>query len=243
MHLNYQPIIDVRTRKVVKAEALCRFPGSPAGLDSPDGFIPYAEKNGLIAGLTSWLLSTAFEFWGRLGNAAPELSLNLSVQNLLESDLVDRTLAAAAANNVKPGRIWIELGERLFDVHDPIAHVAMDRFAKAGIRLCLDGIGPGVTPSTHLQLGEVPVRELKLDSSLTSDFDTDPSQRAEVSRIAGIAKHLAMDLAAKGVERPELIERLALAGCLRVQGNAICPPVDAEAFTAFLQRDAEPVSS
>jgi EAL domain-containing protein (putative c-di-GMP-specific phosphodiesterase class I) len=236
MLLNYQPIVDVRTRVVVKAEALCRFPGSPPGLDSPDGFIPYAEQNGLIGGLTAWLFSTAFEYWARLGSAAPELTLNLSVQNLSEPDLAERMLGAADRHKIKPSRLWIELDERLFDVHDQASHATLARLTKAGVRLCLDGLGPGLSPVTHLQLADIPVRELKLDRLVTSGIETDPEQRAKIAGIADIARHLSLELAAKGVEDASLLGPLARAGFTRAQGIAIAPPLDPDAFSAYLQK-------
>ena len=242
MILNYQPIVDIRSRKVVKAAALCRFPDSPPGLDSPDGFIPYAEQNGLIKGLTSWLFANAFEFWGSLGSYAPELSLNLSVQNLQEVDLVERMLETAAKNGVKPTSLWIELDERIFDVHDPVSHGAMAALSKAGVRICLDGLGPGVTPATHLQLADIPVRELKLDRLITSEYDTDAGQRAQVVGISEIARHLSLDLAAKGVERVALIEPLSRAGFVRVQGIAIAAPMTGEQFVEYLRKSQAPAA-
>jgi EAL domain-containing protein (putative c-di-GMP-specific phosphodiesterase class I) len=236
MLLNYQPIIDIRSRKVVKAEALARFPDSPEGLNTPDGFIPYAEHNGLMKSLTSWLFSTAFKFWATLGSAAPELSMNLSVQNLQEVDLADRMLETAKANGISPTRLWVELGEGIFDVHDAVSHQTLARLSKSGVRLCVDGLGPGLSPVTHLQLGDVPVREIKLDRLMTSELDTDAAQRAKVAGIADIARHLSLDMAAKGVERPELIEQLARAGFVRVQGRAIAPPMDAATFEAYLRK-------
>ena len=77
MLLNYQPIIDIRSRKVVKAEALARFPDSPEGLNTPDGFIPYAEHNGLMKSLTSWLFSTALSIL-RIGGILPPVSCTLT---------------------------------------------------------------------------------------------------------------------------------------------------------------------
>jgi EAL domain-containing protein (putative c-di-GMP-specific phosphodiesterase class I) len=242
MHLNYQPIVDIRSRKVVKAEALCRFPDSPPGLDTPDGFIPYAEKNGLMKGLTSWLFSTAFEYWARLGPMAPELTLNLSVQNLAEVDLAERMLETARANGLKPTRLWVELGERLFDVHDAASHANLARMAQAGVRIAVDGLGPGLSPVTHLQLADVPVRELKLDRHVTSEIDTDAAQRAKVAGIGEIAKHLSLDLAAKGVERMSIIDQLARAGFVRIQGMAIAPPMDGDAFASYLQRSPAPAA-
>jgi EAL domain-containing protein (putative c-di-GMP-specific phosphodiesterase class I) len=236
MLLNYQPIVDVRTRKVVKAEALARFPDSPSGLNTPEGFIPYAEQNGLMKSLTSWLFSTAFEFWASLGAAAPELSLNLSVHNLREPDLAERLLETARANGISPTRLWVEVGEGIFDVHDATSHQQLTALSNAGVRLCVDGLGPGLSPVTHLQLGDIPVREIKLDRHMTSEIDTDAAQRARVSGIADIARHLALDMAAKGIERGILIDQLARAGFVRLQGMAIAPPMDAETFRAYIRK-------
>ena len=85
-------------------------------------------------------------------------------------------------------------------------------------------------------MGDVPVREIKLDRLMTSELDTDAAQRAKVAGIADIARPLSLDMAAKGVERPELIEQLARAGFVRVQGRAIAPPMDAATFEAYLRK-------
>ena len=244
MLIHYQPVVDIRTRKVLRAEAFCRFPDGPPGLGNPGGFIPFAEENGLIHGLTMWLISNATKYWKDLGPAAPELMVNLSTQNLQERDLPERVIDALGANGFDPRRLWVELGEEMLEIHDGTSHDTLRRLAKAGVKLCLDGLGPTLTVVTHLQLGELPIGELKLDPSVTDALDVDPVQRAKVASVMEIARHLKIEVAAKGVERRELLGWLAHCGVGRVQGYAIAPPMDGETFKSWLEaRDASALSA
>ena len=237
MLVNYQPIVDIRTRQVVKAEAFCRFPESPPGLNSPDGFISYAEEHGLIKGLTSWLFDTTFSYWAGLGSAAPpQLALNLSVENLLEVDLSDQVVRALARHGLDPKQLWFELDERVLDVHDKTSHETMEQLTKAGIRLAVDGFGQSVSPVSHLEIGALPVKELKIDPALVGDMDENTSHRSMLKAVADIARDLDLELAAKGVEREDLFDWLSRAGAVRVQGFAVAAPMDGEAFAAWLAR-------
>jgi EAL domain-containing protein (putative c-di-GMP-specific phosphodiesterase class I) len=236
MLVNYQPIVSLRTRRVVRAEALCRFPQSPPGLDAPRGFIPHAEKQGLINGLTSWLFETTCAFWRELGPTAPELALNLSVHNLLEVDLADRLRACLRKNRLEAGRLWLEFDERVIDLHDAASHDMLGQLKALGVRLSIDGFGPTLSSVSHLQIAALPISELKIHPGMVADIDRDPALRARLRAVGEIAAHLHLDLAAKGIERAETADWLARHGFVRAQGFAFGPPVEAEAFAKMFRR-------
>jgi EAL domain-containing protein (putative c-di-GMP-specific phosphodiesterase class I) len=236
--VHYQPIVSLRTRRVVRAEALCRFPQSPPGLDTPDGFIPHAERQGLISGLTSWLFETTFAFWRELGADAPELALNLSVYNLEEVDLAERLDASLHRHGLDPSRLWLEFDERVIELHDGGSHDVLRQIKSLGVRLSIDGFGPSLSPVSHLQIAALPVSELKLPASFVADVEGEPALRARLHGIQELAAHLNLDLAAKGIERLELAHWLARQGFTRAQGFAFGAPLEAEAFARSLRPPA-----
>jgi EAL domain-containing protein (putative c-di-GMP-specific phosphodiesterase class I) len=237
MFVNYQPIVDLRTRKVVRAEAFCRFPDNRPGLDTPDEFIKYAEEHGLIKGITDWLLETTLSYWQKLGSLAPEsLSLNFSVQNLAEGDLVERVLASLEKHGMKPSRLVLEIDERLLRLNDAVSKSNLDKLNKAGVKLLVDGFGPSLSTFTRLELEPVPVSGLKVDRTIISDLETDPKSRALVKAIAEIAWDAKLELSAQGVEREATVEWLEKFNFNCFQGFLIAPPMDEAAFTDWLAR-------
>jgi EAL domain-containing protein (putative c-di-GMP-specific phosphodiesterase class I) len=237
MLVNYQPIVDLASRKVVRAEALCRFPDKRPGLDTPDDFIRYAEQNGLIKGLTGWLLQTTLDFWEKLGKLAPTgLALNLSVQNLDEGDLADRILESLKSHQMRPDQLSLEFDERVVRINDLGPKAILDRLSKAGVKITVDGYGPSLSNFSRLELETMPVNELKVDRTMVQDLETDPNSRASVKAIAEIAHDAHLELSAKGVERESTTEWLGRFGFTRIQGFLIAPPMDEAAFTAWLSR-------
>jgi EAL domain-containing protein (putative c-di-GMP-specific phosphodiesterase class I) len=236
MLVNYQPIVDLASRKVVRAEALCRFPDNRPGLDTPDEFIKYAEQHGLIKGLTDWLLQTTLEFWKKLGPIAPQsLALNFSVQNLAEDDLAARVLADLTKYAMPPSHLVIEIDERVLRLNDAISKGNLKKLTDAGVKLTVDGFGPSLSTFTRLELDGVPVSELKLDRVMVSDLETDPKSRAAVKAIAEIAHDAKLDLSAKGIEQESSVEWLERFGFVRIQGFFIAPPMDEVGFMTWLR--------
>src|ERR1700680_3232731 len=136
MLVNYQPIVDLGSRKVVRAEALCRFADNAEGLDTPDDFVQYAEEHGLIKDLTDSLLQTTLDFWKKLGKLAPEgLALNLSVQNLEEVDLAERVLATLQKHQMPPQRLSLEFDERIVRINDSARKSILEKLYKAGVKI------------------------------------------------------------------------------------------------------------
>jgi EAL domain-containing protein (putative c-di-GMP-specific phosphodiesterase class I) len=237
MLVNYQPIVDLGSRKVVRAEALCRFADNREGLGTPDEFIKYAEEHGLIKDLTDFLLEKTLEFWQKLGPLGPEgLALNLSVQNLEEGDLADRVLESLRKHQVRPERLSLEFDERVVRINDLGQTANLERLSKAGVKITVDGFGPSLSTFSRLELETMPVNELKVDRAMIQDLDTDPKTRAAVKAIAELAHEVHLELAASGIESESTVEWLGRFGFTRIQGFLIAPAMDEAAFSAWLSR-------
>ena len=237
MLVNYQPIVDLGSRKVVRAEALCRFADNAEGLDTPDDFVEYAEEHGLIKDLTDSLLQTTLDFWKKLGKLAPEgLALNLSVQNLEEVDLADRILESLRKHQMQPGRLSLEFDERVVRVNDLARKANLEKLSKAGVKISVDGFGPSLSNFSRLELETMLVNELKVDRTLVQDLDSDPKSRVTVKAIAELAQDAHLELSASGIERESTAEWLGRFGFTRIQGFLIAPAMDEAAFTAWLSR-------
>lgn len=232
----YQPIVDLPARTLVRAEALCRFPAS-AGLKTPDDYIKYAEDQGLVRGLTDWVLAQALGCWRKLGAAAPpQLAVNLSPMNLLEVDLAERIFTALAKAGIEASRLWIEIDERLLLAHDAVSRQNIKKLVDAGIHLSIDGFGPSLSAISHLQLPLFPLSELKIDRAYLIDLEEDPEHRAKLKTIADVAAESGLELAAKGIEDESSVEWLARFGFERMQGYLVGAPMGEEDFQAWIAR-------
>ncbi|MBC5810156.1 MAG: EAL domain-containing protein [Candidatus Eremiobacteraeota bacterium] len=237
----YQPILDLRSRTVVRGEALCRFPESPPELKNPDDFITYAENHGLVKGLTEWLLATTLSYWKDLGELAPaSLSLNFSPQNLLEVDLSDRVLASLERYGIAPSRLWLELDERLLKAHDAVSQANLKNLAAAGVHVAIDGFGPSLSPVSLMDVKSMPITELKLDRALVMGLADDPNARARMKAISDLARDAGAELAAKGIEDEAVVEWLVHYGMARVQGYYVAAPMSADDFRNWLAERRPP---
>ena len=217
LRLHYQPIFDVRTGEVVQAEALCRWPTAPSGLETPDAFIPLAEHAGLIGSLTQWVIRNAIEQWARWRDIAPaSLSINISMEDLSEPDLPERFERILANTKVDPSRICLELTESalLIDVERSVR--TLKRLVALGVSFSIDDFGTGYTSLSYLK--RFPVSELKIDRSFVTNVERDPHDRAIVRSIIDLAHGLGLGVVAEGVESVGALDLLREWGCDRAQG-------------------------
>jgi PAS domain S-box-containing protein/diguanylate cyclase (GGDEF)-like protein len=233
--LHYQPIFDVRTKEVVQAEALCRWPGGPAGVDRPDEFIPLAEHAGLIGALTEWVVQHAAAQWCRWGGAAPpSLALNVSMENLCEPGLADRFDRIFAKSGLAPSRICLELTESALMVDVERSVRTLEELAGLGVRFAIDDFGTGYTSLSYLK--RFPVAELKIDRTFVSNVERDPHDAAIVRSIIDLAHGLGLVVVAEGVESPGALELLEEWECDQVQGHILAPAMPEDDFDWWFAR-------
>lgn len=219
LSIHYQPQIDARTGRVLGVEALVRWNDPDYGLLLPERFISLAEKTGLIAPLSDWILSAACQqlsVWQSEGLPPVRMAVNLSDRDLKNPQLPEKIEDVLAQTGISPQLLELELSENiLFQNRDQT--LAMLQSLKAmGVRLAVDDFGTGY--STLDQLAVFPLDTLKIAKKFAPVLTSSESYAAVVQGIALIAQNLGIDIIAEGVETEAQLKFYESNGCHYIQG-------------------------
>ena len=237
--LHYQPIVELRTGKILGAEALVRWQHPVRGLLAPLDFLPVAVECGLIERVEDYVIRTACEQlrrWQVAYPATPELamSINVAPSELSRGRLVDRVTKCLARVEVDPASLILEVTENavLEDLHSAIT--TFDALQRAGVQVAIDDVGTGYTSLAYLR--RLPIDILKIARPLIAELG-DPNSSGELARTVvthGDTLHLA--LVAEGVELPLQVKRLNELGCGMAQGFLIARPCDPATMETLLDK-------
>ncbi|WP_329790616.1 EAL domain-containing protein [Lentzea sp. DG1S-22] len=233
--LHYQPKADARTGAVCGAEVLCRWQHPRFGLLGPDRFIPAAEETGLIEPLTRYVLDHALaqcHAWHLTGWDVP-VSVNVGAQCLHDTTFPDQVAGLLARHGRPASALTLEITESAI-IADPIrASDVLTKLRELGVRLSIDDFGTGYSSIAYLRT--MPVHEMKIDRSFTTNMRTDPSSGAITRSLLGLAQNLELEVVAEGVEDEETWSALAALGCDIVQGYCLSRPLPPDDFAAWLR--------
>jgi diguanylate cyclase (GGDEF)-like protein len=237
--LHYQPIIELRTGKILGAEALVRWQHPVRGLIAPMHFLPLAVECGLIDRIEDYVMRTACEQlrrWQAAFPATPELamSVNVAAGELSRGTLVDRVTRSLARVEVDPACLILEVTENavLEDLHGAIT--TFDALQRAGVHVAIDNVGTGYTSLAYLR--RLPIDILKIARPLVAELG-DPNSSGELART--VVRHgeaLRLALVAEGVELPLQVKRLNELGCGMAQGFHLARPCEADAMEVLLSK-------
>ncbi len=235
LSLNYQPVINTASEKIVGFEALMRWNHPTRGCVSPTKFIAIAEDAGLIDQLGQWALRTAcadLATWPRSIRCA----VNVSPLQFSNPELPTIVANALAHSGIDPARLELEITESVF-LNDSSGTDAMFKALKrVGVRLALDDFGTGYSSLGYLK--RAPFDKIKIDQSFVRGATENGSRNgAIIASITSLAEALNMDTTAEGVETLDELELVRLLGCSHVQGNIYHHPLDREAAGILVQGD------
>ncbi|WBO21887.1 putative bifunctional diguanylate cyclase/phosphodiesterase [Sphingomonas abietis] len=222
--MRYQPIVTLRTRQIVGFEALMRWNHPLRGELSPHEFIPTAEKSGLIHALGDFaLIQSCLD--AATWSPTMQVSVNMSVVELLESDAPRRIMAALAGAELAPHRVRIEITEtaRIPDLGR--LRTAIDEIRTLGVTVALDDFGTGHSSLTHLQ--SLSFDCLKIDHRFVQDLAT-PRTASMIAMLVSYARQIGVMVVAEGVETEAQATQLAAMGCTHAQGWLFGHPMLAE---------------
>ena len=205
--LYYQPIIDVRKRRLTCCESLMRWRHPTRGLVPPLEFIPIAEDTGLIVTLGEWAIRRAC----RDALAWPDemrVAVNLSPRQFQQKNLVQMIQNAVSDSGLAPERLEIEITELTLMQDTQDVARKLDELVGLGVRLSLDDFGTGYSSLGYLN--RFPVDKVKLDRSFTLRLADSPKTQAIVGAISTLARELDIELVAEGVETNEQLAQLAM---------------------------------
>jgi diguanylate cyclase (GGDEF)-like protein/PAS domain S-box-containing protein len=239
----YQPIVELATGLVHKAEALIRWEHPTRGLVSPASFIPIAESSGLILEIGEWVFRQAAEQvarWRRSHHPQFQISVNKSpVQFHHNSGNTANPSHQAWVEHLAslglPGQsIVVEITEGLLLDASAEVNAQLLALRDAGIGVSLDDFGTGYSSLSYLQKYDIDY--LKIDQSFVRDLSASSKDLALCKAIIVMAHELGMRVIAEGVETTEQRDLLKAAGCDFAQGYLFSKPVPAAEFSAFLAR-------
>lgn len=226
LSLAFQPIVSVASGGLDGFEALVRWNHPSRGLIMPADFIPIAEETGLISSIGAWVNRAAcrqLQRWSRIHAAPLTLSVNLSVRELLDPDLVARTEALLCEHVFDGGGMRLEITESAMMENPDSAVVTLGQLRGLGLQLCVDDFGTGYSSLAYLT--QIPIDSLKIDRSFVSNVDHDDQSEEMVRMIVGLAHHLDLKVIAEGVETMEQLQKLVALECDYVQGYLFGRPL------------------
>lgn len=232
----YQPIVELATGAIHKAEALLRWLHPTRGLVSPAEFISIAEETGLIVEIGDWVLHEAIyrcSQWQKKYDATFQLSVNKSpVQFLNRVDSHNDWLAYLRKLDLPEQSIVIEITEGLLLKGDPVVMERLLALRNAGVQIAIDDFGTGYSALAYLKNFDIDY--LKIDQSFVSNLTHESSDMALCEAIIVMAHKLGLRVIAEGVETEAQRDLLLAAGCDYGQGYLFAKPMPAQAFENLL---------
>jgi diguanylate cyclase (GGDEF)-like protein/PAS domain S-box-containing protein len=240
LYLEYQPQVDLRTRRLVGVEALVRWRHPRRGVVGPSQFIPIAEANGLIIPIGEWVLRTACaqaRLWQEHGLAPIPVAVNLSGVQLKSPDLVDRVLAVLDETGLEARFLELELTETILMHASATLDQHLERLSRHGVRISLDDFGRAYSSLEYLR--RFPLNKLKIDQSFVRDIDTSRRDAAILSAVISLAGKLDLQVIAEGVGPETHVDVLLKEGCHEGQGFFFARPLAPEEIAVLLAEGSE----
>jgi diguanylate cyclase (GGDEF)-like protein len=237
--LEYQPQIDIRSGKIIGAEALLRWRHPELGVIAPGRFIPIAEDTGLIVPIGQWVLFEACRqnrAWQTQGLAHIPVAVNISSQQF-RTHLADTIVKILDQTGLDARYLELELTEGVV-MHSTEMTLSTLRSLRAmGVAISIDDFGTGYSSLSYLK--RFPINKLKIDRSFTRDIIVDPDDRAIATAIISMSHNLRLRVIAEGVETAEQLQVLREQGCDEAQGYFFSRPLPAAAFAETLRSGRE----
>lgn len=221
----FQPLVDMRTERLIGFEMLARWPHPTRGMIPPGEFIPVAEDIGLIGPMTEHLLRRACH----AAAAWPSdifIACNLSPLQLRDRSLPATVQSILDESGLPAHRLELEITESALVGDIDLARELLGELKALGVRLALDDFGTGYSSLRHLQL--LPIDKLKIDASFVRAMDSDMESRKIVAAVIGLGHSLGLVTVAEGVEEEGTAALLRALGCDVGQGWLYGRPVSAD---------------
>lgn len=234
----YQPQVDIRSGKIIGAEALIRWQDPQRGLLSPAYFVPIAEESGLIKPIGEWILKeTCRQGKEWLDKGLPQLTLavNLSPIQFRYNDLLNVVRLTLDETQYPAGNLELELTESALMAREKEAIEIMTQLRQAGIRLAIDDFGTGYSSLSYLK--RFPLDVLKIDKSFVDDLPHEKDDMEIAITIIAMARILRLKVLAEGVENMEQLNFLKEQECDIYQGYLMSKPLPADEFEVLLRKN------
>ncbi len=237
----YQPVVDMSTQRIVKAEALLRWHHPEHGMIGPAVFIPLAEETGQISEIGDWVFKESARMakrWSDMNYPSAtvsypiQVSINKSPRQFANAKTQDNWLGFLREIGLPAHAVVLEITEGLLlDDHAGITE-KLTHFRDSGVQVALDDFGTGYSSMSYLK--KFAIDYVKIDQTFIRDIASDPGDRVIVEAIIAMAHKLDIKVIAEGVETPEQRDLLAAAACDYAQGYLFARPMPGAEFEKLL---------
>ncbi len=240
----FQPIIDLKTQRLIGFEALARWPHPAHGYIPPDDFIPIAEEANLLAQLDLWMLGTAcrqlMQWQQRFPQAASlTMSVNLSAQTLKRQTLLAEIDQILKETQLPGHRLTLELTEGTLISNTDHMLARLNQLKQRQIKISIDDFGTGYSSLSYLY--RLPVDALKIDRSFVGQMEANNRNYQVVSTIITLSNQLGLAAVAEGIEVKQQCQWLQQMGCELGQGYLFARPLTAFEVTTRCLGSAWPL--
>ena len=232
--LHYQPVIDMKSRRTVGAEALLRLRAADGSMIGPDRFVPVAESSGLMGAVGEWVMTEACRQqleWQAAGLPPIAVGINVSPLQFRQRNFVARLQHIVDRSGLDPQCLQIEVKENAVMENVDVAVRILGDVRRLGIKVALDDFGTGYSSLT--ELGKLPLDQLKVDQSFVHAAPTQRASRAIMDAIITLGRTLDLAVVGEGIESEESLDYMESHHCDRAQGFFISRPLSAADFSRW----------
>jgi diguanylate cyclase (GGDEF)-like protein len=232
----YQPLVNLRTKRISTCEALLRFPHPERGMIPPSEFIPIAEEMGLIIDMGKWVLRHACIEAAQWPEQV-KVAVNLSPIQFKRGDVVRDVREALQAAGIAPHRLEVEITETVLLQDTQATRLALSQLRELGVRISLDDFGTGYSSLSYLH--SFPLQKVKIDRSFLEGLGTGDRPITLLHGVARLSAELGMSVVVEGVETEEQLELIsAESGIEEAQGYLFSPPIPGRQIRKLLAASA-----
>ncbi|MDQ7055626.1 MAG: EAL domain-containing protein [Persephonella sp.] len=239
-YLVYQPIIEVKTKKIYAVEALLRMRDhNELGRINPDEFIPILEETGMIKQVGYWIIDEVcqqIKKWNKENGVWIPVSINIDIQQLLDENFVESVKEIIVKHDINPRYIKFEITESEAMKFPEIIIEVLKKLKGIGIEISIDDFGTGYSSLSYLKI--MPVSYIKIDKSFVQNIPHNKSDNILVMTIVNLAKLFGFKTVAEGVEEKVQFLFLEEIGCDYVQGYYFSRPVPPDRIKEMLTSQA-----
>jgi diguanylate cyclase (GGDEF)-like protein len=248
--LLYQPIYDLRTRKVAGLEALIRWQHPTQGVLAPDAFIPLAEETGLIVPIGRFMLEEACAraaAWEVAGGAAAGrsrvgVSVKVSPHQLDRDGFATDVQRALQQSGIEPSLLTLEIPETAIMSDLTAAAERLRLVKRLGVSIAIDDFG-GSGYAHQADLRQLPLDSMRVDRSSLASSEDEDYRSWLLEAILLVGRELSLTVVATGIETHEQMATLQAIGCTMAQGALIGSPAPADAVASLLAVELPSVAS
>jgi EAL domain-containing protein (putative c-di-GMP-specific phosphodiesterase class I) len=236
--LQYQPIVELATSRVIGAEALVRWWRGDQAVP-PREFLGAAEESGLIVPLGEWVLREACAQGAAWRSSSWDIgvSVNLSARQITAPAFSARVAAILAETGLPPEALTVEVNERILVEEDGLIIERLADLHQLGVRMAIDDFGTGYASLAYLR--QLPLDIIKIDPSFVAGLGHDDTLTLLTRTVVQVGRDLGLRVIAEGIEQPRQLAALREMGCGYGQGFLVARPMGVPGVEALIRTSAD----